>query len=1112
MGFFEDIRERILVLDGAMGTLLQQGIDEEDALRAYIEAGADIITTNSFNANRISLAEQGHAGTAAALACEAAARARRVADTAGRKVYVAGSIGPTGKSLTLASDADDPAFRQYGFDAFADAYKEEIEALARGGADLIILETCFDALNAKAAIYALELLDNPLPLIVSATVSDRSGRTLTGQTLEAFYRSIEHAPTLCAFGINCALGAGMMAPLVTEVASFSNHAVSFYPNAGIPDELGRYNDSPEAMAAVIIKLAERGLLNIVGGCCGTTPAHIKAVAEAVKGLAPRRFEPRKQLTVSGLEPVLIDRSRNFTNIGERTNVAGSRRFARLIAEEQYGEALAIAAAQIEGGASVIDINMDDPMLDSTERMRTFLRHISGEPDIAKAAMMIDSSHWDTILEGLKNVQGKCIVNSISLKEGEEEFIRKARTIHALGGAMVVMAFDEEGQAVTFERKIEICERSYRLLTGAGIPPQDIVFDVNVLSIGTGIEEHARFGVDFIEAVRWVKQNLPGALTSGGISNLSFAFRGNNRVREAMHSVFLYHAVKAGLDMAIVNPQMLQIYDDIDPSLRRAVEDVIFDSDPEATSRLVAKASEMLAEGSAKHSEATVTEVAADPEERLSNAIVKGLSQNLKEDALECLERLGSAVAVIEGPLMSGMERVGELFGDGKMFLPQVVKSARIMREAVTVLEPYMSGSESVGGKPKFLIATVQGDVHDIGKNITAIVLTCSGFEVTDLGVMVPCETLLDKAEEIGADIIGVSGLITPSLHRMEEICSEMSARGMNTPLFVGGAAASAVHTAVRLAPLYPDVHYGSDASAAAVMAKRYIQDPVGFRAAEDAQHERLSALHSSRRAQIAQEDMPAMQADSRKETAYPAGRPFYDIQPTMLGWPELRDCFDWRMFFGVCGLKCRGEDGCPESAELEHEALAILSGEKPEAFVCARFFDCRKDGDDIVSTDGSLRLPMLRDTHSLADFFPEDGSSQLGLFAVRVDRGAEGDFVGHALRVCLAEAASEYLGRRWQSLLPDGIRLIRPGIGYACCPDHSIKRDILAALPETGISLTDSCAMIPEASVCGLVIAHRDAAYHDIRHVAPERLEDYATRRGFTEEERRLFLSHLLER
>lgn len=1124
MGVLDDLKSRILVLDGAMGTMLQQGLSEEDTLRAYIEAGANIITTNSFNANRISLESEGKAGQAAELAFEAARRARLVADAAGRKVYVAGSVGPTGKSLTLASDASDPAFRPYCFDDFVDAYAEEIDALARGGADFILLETCFDALNAKAAIYALDRLGNPLPLIVSATVSDKSGRTLTGQTLEAFYRSVEHAPTLCAFGINCALGADMMAPLVADIAGFCNHPVSFYPNAGIPDELGRYNDSPEAMAGVVRKLARRGLLNIVGGCCGTTPAHIRAVSEAVRGVEPRSFSPRKILTVSGLEAFPIDRSRNFTNIGERTNVAGSKKFARLIAADQYDEALAIAAAQIEGGASVIDINMDDPMVDPSEKMRVFLRHIAGEPAIAKAAVMLDSSHWETILEGLKNTPGKCIVNSISLKEGEAEFLRKAREIHALGGAMVVMAFDEEGQAVTLESKTEICARSYRLLTQAGIPPQDIVFDANVLSIGTGIDEHARFGVDFIEAVRWIKTNLPGALTSGGISNLSFAFRGNNPVREAMHSVFLYHAVKAGLDMAIVNPQMLQIYDDIEPALRKAVEDVIFDSDPEATSRLVAKASEMLGEGGEKKPGEAAEEPSAEPEERLSASVVKGLTQRLKEDTLSCLEKLGSAVAVIEGPLMSGMEKVGELFGDGRMFIPQVVKSARVMREAVAVLEPYMESGAAVSGKPRFLIATVQGDVHDIGKNITAIVLTCSGFEVTDLGVMVPAATILDKAAEIGADIIGVSGLITPSLHRMEEICREMSARGMTTPLFVGGAAASAIHTAVKLAPLYPYVFYGADASASAVMAKRYMQDPAGFAEAERAQQERLRALRAAAPAGSPKKArnlraFPAgypgkagnLREDARRTgTAYPADVRLEGVPLQSLGWKQLKETFDWRMFYGVCGLKCQGLDGCKEAAELEHEALGILSAEKPEAVVTARFIDCRREGDDIVALDGSLTLPMLRDGASLADFFPEEGSSKLGLFAVRVDCPDDGSFVGHALRVTLAEAASEYLGRRWEAALPEGFRLIRPGIGYACCPDHSLKRDVLAALPGTGITLTDSCAMIPEASICGLVIAHPEAAYNNVRRVEPKVLEEYARRRGFSEEERRLFLDHLL--
>ena len=1101
MSIFNEIQERILVLDGAMGTMLQRGLTEEETLQAYIDAGADIITTDTFIANRISQADLGLADQAPRMAFEAAARARKVADAAGRKVYVAGSVGPTGKSLTLASDASDPAFRQYGFDYFVDTYKEQIDALVRGGADLILIETCFDALNAKAAIKALELLGAPVPVIVSATVSDRSGRTLTGQTMEAFYRSIAHAPGLLAFGVNCALGAAAMAPIAKDIASFSAHPVSFYPNAGIPDELGSYGDTPGMMASVVKSLALEGAVNIVGGCCGTTPDHIRAMAEAVKGLEPRRTRTDKSLAVSGLESVIIDRSRNFTNIGERTNVAGSRKFARLVASSQWDEAIGIAAAQIEGGADVIDINMDDPMVDSSEKMRTFLRHIAGEPAVAKAAIMIDSSHWDTILEGLKNAPGKSIVNSISLKEGEEEFIRKALTIKSMGAAMVVMAFDEEGQAVTYDRKVGICRRSYDLLTAAGIPAGDIIFDVNVLSIGTGIPEHARFGVDFIEAVRWVKSNLPGAKTSGGISNLSFAFRGNNAVREAMHSVFLYHAIKAGLDMAIVNPQMLRIYDDLDPELRDAVEDVIFDKDPEATARLVEKASKMLADATEKPAGEAVSDVVKDPEQRLSDDVIKGLSINLKEDTLNCLEKLGgSAVAVIEGPLMRGMERVGELFADGRMFLPQVVKSAKVMRDAVSVLQPYMDSESTSGDKPKFVIATVQGDVHDIGKNITSIVLQCSGFDVTDLGVMVPCAALLDKAQEIGADIIGVSGLITPSLQRMEEICREMSARGMTQPLFVGGAAASAVHTAVKLAPLYANVHYGSDASATAVMAKKYMSAPDAFKASGAEKLAGLAALHSAGRRSPAS-------ASALQEGGFLTGHCFEDIPLTAFGWDVLEKHFDWRMFFGLCGLKCHGSDGCPESLQLKQEALSYIGRTAPEAIVCARFFDCKREGDSIASS--SFSLPMLRDGLSLADFFPTDGTSQMGVFAVRVDC-PDDDFTAHAVRVTLAEAASECVQADWREVLPQGMKLIAPGVGYACCPDHSLKRDLLALLPAgLGISLTESCAMIPEASICGLVIAHRDAAYNSVRRVSAGALDAYASLRGFTAAERSLFLSHL---
>lgn len=1093
MALTQDIRERILILDGAMGSLLQQGCTEEEALQAYVDAGADIITTNSFTANRISQEMLGKADEAPRMALEAAQRARRIADAAGRKVYVAGSVSATGKSLSLPSDASDPTVRPADFDEMKSCFKEQIAALVEGGADLILLETWFDALNAKAAVCALAELGNPLPVIISATVSDRSGRTLTGQTLEAFYRSVEHTPGLAAFGINCALGAEAMASLVSEISSFSSHPLIFYPNAGIPDVFGRYNDNPETIAGVMRGLADKGLLNIAGGCCGTTPAHIKAIAEALRGAAPRVVPARDgKIHVSGLEAVSVDRSRNFTNVGERTNVAGSRRFAKLIAAKAYDEAVAVAAAQIEGGADIIDINMDDPMLDPSASMRDFLRCISGEPSVAKAAIMIDSSHWDTIVEGLKNAQGKCIVNSISLKEGEQEFIRKALTIRQYGAAMVVMAFDEEGQAVTYDRKIAICRRSYELLTSAGVAPSDIIFDCNILSIGTGIPEHARFGIDYIEAVRWIKANLPGALTSGGVSNLSFAFRGNNRVREAMHSAFLYHAVQAGLDMAIVNPQMLRIYDEIEPELREAVEDVIFDRGSDATARLVQIASEMLSEASEAPGQAE--KKAEAPQDALCSKVVKGETSGLEEAALASFAEIGSAVGVIEGPLMRGMEKVGEMFASGRMFLPQVVKSAKTMRDAVEILKPHMGAEKAAGDKPGFVIATVQGDVHDIGKNITSIVLQCSGFEVTDLGVMVPAEEILAKAAETGAAMIGVSGLITPSLSRMEELCRMMAERGLDTPLFVGGAAASALHTAVKLATIYPNVHYGADASATAVMAKKYMSDPEAFRAEQAEEQQKLRELHE------AAESRRSGGATKQEGIFAPAGL-FPDVPLTSVAAADLMDCFDWRLFAAVCGIK--GE----VPGDIINEAKASLEG--AEAVLCARFADCKREGDEIVG--GGWRLPMLRGESCLADYLPAEGSAPFGLFAARVT-GAEGDgLVAHAARVTLAEAASEHLRRQFEAKLPEGQKLIMPGIGYPCCPDHSLKRDVLAALPaELEIVLTDSCSMIPEASVCGLVIAHSEATYRDIRHITGKEYDDYAARRGFTEAEAKLFLSHLL--
>lgn len=895
-----ELSKRILILDGAMGTMLQrkglQGNSESFNLtnpetigeihNEYIEAGADIITANSFSANSISQSEYNLSEKAGQMAEAAARIARKAADEAPRKIWVAGSVGPTSKSLSLAQNINDPIFRPCSFDGMAEAFEVQIRGLVKGGVDLLLFETCFDALNTKAALYAIGHIPeaSDIPIMISASMSDRSGRTLTGQTMEAFYRSVQHCSPL-SFGLNCSLGAEEMIPLIAEVASFAACAVSCYPNAGLPNEMGEYDETPSQMAESVRKMALAGSVNIVGGCCGTTPEHIKAVAEAVRGISPRTIPGLDNvLYVSGLESVAVDRKNNFTNVGERTNVAGSRKFAKLIAAGDYETGLQIAAGQIENGASIIDINMDDAMLDSRLEMEKFLRYVSNDPAVAKAAIMIDSSHWETLVTGLKNAQGKCIVNSISLKEGEEIFIEKAREIKALGAAIIVIAFDEEGQATTYDRKVEICRRAYSLLTSkVGVRPCDIIFDVNVLPVGTGIPEHSRYGIDFIEAVRWIKGNLPGCRTSGGISNLSFSFRGNNTVREAMHSVFLYHAISAGLDMGIVNPGMLRVYDEIEPGLLKCVEDVILDSDAEATDRLIEKASRILDEknsvgvsarpegpeatcaarpvrengrlaasgGALTGAESSNISSVAEPveaavEERLVRALVKGDSSGLESDINECLTLYDKPVEIIDGPLMSGMARVGELFGAGKMFLPQVVKSAKTMKNAVALLQPYIEerGGESEVKKPRIVFATVKGDVHDIGKNITEIVLSCNGFEIVDLGVMVPKETILEKAAECSADLIGVSGLITPSLYQMEEICKEMTARGLDTPLLVGGAAASALHTAVRLAPLYGHVFYGQDASASAVLANQLITDREGTEAAEHKKQEHLRELYA----------------------------------------------------------------------------------------------------------------------------------------------------------------------------------------------------------------------------------------------------------------------------
>ena len=1280
--------DKILVLDGAMGTMIQRyGLGEEDyhagpfagcskALygnneclnltrpdiiktihKEYIAAGADIIESNTFSANAISQAEYGCAELAGRMAYEGARLAREAADEAAalaasvglsRKVWVAGSIGPTSKSLSLSPDASDPGFRAYTFEQMRAAYREQAEALLRGGANLLLVETCFDALNVKAALAGIrDSLMTPQAnpstvskqrckyapdadqstaqcpaVMVSVSVGDRSGRTLTGQTLEAFYTSVKHYPIL-SFGLNCSLGAEEMLPLVEEVSSWCGCGVSCYPNAGLPNELGGYDQSPAEMAAQVREMASRGLVNIVGGCCGTTPEHIRAIADAVSGLAPRSLKADSlasptmtdlsseirnlstksgvsvdnsseirnlstksggsvdnsseirnlstksgvsvdnKLTVCGLETVTVDLANsNFTNVGERTNVAGSRKFARLISEGKYDEALQIAAKQIEDGARIIDINMDDAMLDSTREMERFVRHISNDPAVAKAALMIDSSHWETIIAGLQNAQGKCIVNSISLKEGPEAFVEKARGIKTYGAAIVVMAFDEKGQATTYDRKIEICRRAYDLLTKeAGICPCDIIFDVNILSIGTGIEEHARYAVDFIEAVRWIKANLPGALTSGGVSNLSFAFRGNNAVREAMHSAFLYHAIRAGLDMAIVNPSMLQVYDQIEPELLKCVEDVIFDTDPQATERLIDKASQMraataVANAASGDSPAIQSEAKDLPKQpvsqRLQNALLKGRTENLEADIQEALSEYGTAVAIIEGPLMEGMEAVGKLFGEGKMFLPQVVKSAKVMRDAVEILSPYMESAEKITAskRQKVLLATVKGDVHDIGKNITGIVLTCNGFEVHDIGVMVDKETILDEAERLNADIIAVSGLITPSLFQMEELCREMAARGMNTPLLIGGATTSALHTAVKLAPLYAHVFHGADASAAAVLAKKCMMDREAFEAEQHLEQQRLRDLYNNteqcncrsehshcqtERSEASAKADPQKAASRFPIESYVTDIPA-DIPVSEIPLSEVLPHFDWRMFYAIWGVKYGS--AVPEAMELmqlRRDAEEELALADFKIMLSARFFPATADKEDSICFEDDSKkvgMPMMRQENgkglSLADFVTPEGCGQksaFGMFAISVHKRSKAhvhgcscpacsnayeDMIGRTVRMTMAEAASKWL----ESAVMSG-RLIKPAAGYASCPDHTLKEDILRLLcghPDSlGIKLTESYAMVPESSICGLIFPHPEASYPEIRYISQEQYDSYAARRGMDPEKARRFLGNLLK-
>ena len=1258
MSIEEQLKRRILILDGAMGTKIQSmgltGNNDELCLtapdvvagihRQYIDAGADIITTNTFSANRISQQEYGCSDKARLMALEGARIARRVADeqapTRGEQggPWVAGSMGPTSKSLTLASDMNDPALRTVSFDDMAAAYLEQAEALMEGGADVLLLETCFDALNTKAALYAIQQLNDRLhtliPVMVSATINDRSGRTLTGQTLDAFYISISHYPRLLSFGLNCSFGVSELRPFVEHLSHRVPVFLSLHPNAGLPNEMGEYDELPEFTAAHLRQMAEAGLLNIAGGCCGTDERHISAISQALRGIAPRSVECRvdsvefatavplgegmavanstlytlnSTLSLSGLEPLTLPQPM-LVNIGERTNVAGSRKFARLIAERKYDEAMSVARHQIEGGASIIDINMDDAMLDSREAMQTFCRHIACDPAVGRAVLMIDSSDWPTIVAGLKNAQGKCIVNSISLKNGEQDFLDKARELRRLGAAVVVMAFDEAGQATTFERKTAIAQRAYQLLTAIGFPPQDIIFDVNILSVGTGLKEHQAYAVDFIRAVAWIKEHLPLAKTSGGVSNLSFAFRGNNKVREAMHSAFLYHAVRAGLDMAIVNPSMLQVYDNIDAPLLKAVEDVILNSDDGATERLIALAERWRVEGGglkveggglkvegggwrveggglkenssgSDHSPSTLnpTPSTLNPtpstiEDRLSYALTRGDSSHLKDDVPEALKKYGSAIGVIEKPLMQAMEHIGQLFGEGKMFLPQVVKSAQVMKDAVALLTTTVpqappsapegatidptpnsktieAPSGAVGGAlgalPVVVLATANGDVHDIGKNIVSIVLGCNGFHIIDLGVMVPCETILEATLRHNPCFVGISGLITPSLKEMEKLCQLFQRQGLLTPIVVGGATTSPLHTAVRLAPLYDGcVIHGGDASQTSLIAKHLLMDaPATIARIKGEQQELLAAYHEHHTPLT-----PYAQANAQApHIPHPAGLPTaamlnvqFANQPLTSHLSSLishlSSLIDWRMFLLFWGFKGEtlpqllvnpeAERTLAEGKQYLEDALAKDS---IQLQVLLHHYDATRHGNDIVLDDGTV-LPMLRSQSAasqhrcLSDYFDEQQSSPIGLFTVvarpKVEPANEADrLMCHALCARLAEAAAEHLSSRISDLsnlksqtsnLNSHLSPLRVAFGYATSPDHSLKRivfDLLDAERRLDISLTDHYSIQPSTSICGLLIYHPEARYFPVGRIDRDQLADYCRRRAITVAEGEQLLS-----
>ncbi|WP_337883283.1 methionine synthase [Chromobacterium haemolyticum] len=1214
----QHLSQRILILDGGMGTMIQRHQLEEADYRgerfadwpcdvkgnndllaltrpdviggihqAYLDAGADIIETNTFNATSIAMADYAMESLVWEINHAAARLVKELCEKASaanpaKPRYCAGVLGPTNRTCSISPDVNDPGYRNVSFDELVTSYTEAIDGLVRGGADLLLVETIFDTLNAKAAVFAIhqyfdERPDTPrLPIMISGTITDQSGRTLTGQTTEAFYNSLSHADAV-SYGLNCALGPDLLRPYVEEMARVSAGYVSVHANAGLPNAFGGYDLEPDAMGEFVREWAESGLINIVGGCCGTTPEHIAAIARAVDGVAPRLLpQIEAKCRLSGLEPFNIGDGDLFVNVGERTNVTGSRAFAKLILNGDYATALDVARQQVENGAQVIDINMDEGMLDAHAAMVRFLNLIASEPDIARVPIMIDSSKWDVIEAGLKCIQGKGIVNSISMKEGKDKFVEQARLIRRYGAAVIVMAFDEAGQADTYARKIEICENSYRILVDeVGFPPEDIIFDPNIFAVATGIEEHARYGLDFIEATGWIKQQLPHAKISGGVSNVSFSFRGNNKVREAIHAVFLYHAIQRGMTMGIVNAGALEVYDEVDPELRERIEDVVLMRVPkdggDATEHLIALAEKYKGEAAGEKKGEDLAWRALPVEKRLEHALVKGITTFIVEDTEEVRQKSARPIHVIEGPLMDGMNVVGDLFGAGKMFLPQVVKSARVMKAAVAHLEPFIEeekirlGLADAPAKGVIIMATVKGDVHDIGKNIVGVVLRCNNYQVIDLGVMVPCQKILDAAIEHKADIIGLSGLITPSLEEMSHVAKEMQRQGFTIPLLIGGATTSKVHTAVKIAPHYQHpVIYVPDASRAVGVCSNLLSDTLrdAFVLENQAEQDRAREGHANK---ASRKVVSLERARANKEaidwTAYQPPKPKWLGVRRFERYPlaEIAAYIDWTPFFQSWELAGRfprilNDEIVGESARaLYEDAQAMLKQIIAENWLGANaviglFPAASVNHDDIEIRDPDNRASLMswvglrqqlpkmdgKANWALADYIaPRDSGVQdyIGAFAVTAGIGIEphvkrfedaGDdyssILLKALADRLAEAFAELMHARvrrefWgyavaeqldnEALIDEKYQGIRPAPGYPACPDHTVKTALFELLdaPAIGMTLTEGYAMLPTAAVSGFYLSHPAARYFGVGKIERDQVASYAERRGVSVEQ-----------